>query len=250
MNVHTEFEVLSLVFPIQDSNFLSQAATVASSTLSGSKAVSSNASSGIQSSPATFTYPSGFKLKKILKELSRLAVSTSALRFRERRSFILGEITSLNLILDTLPGLVGPKLPVILAAASFAKVEMLNYFRIGALLDIKAVRKDCRSYFDANDYEDEDAVLLLSELRKLINHVNTNRDVIYNYYAEYLIHIDMKALRSISAKCIGIIESSKVSLDAITADIDKLSRHFNALLTGNHSSPNAADTPPGKLRPI
>jgi hypothetical protein len=210
-----EFEVVSLIFPLQDNSMVLQAASMANSSSKITPMTANSAS-------AATAFPSGFKFKKILKETSRLAITTNGIRSRTRRSYLLSELTSLNHLLSTVPGIVAPRYPQVVAIASLIRAEIINYFRVYDLLTAKSIRKDTRKFYVAEDYEDHDIILLLAEIRKLIQHVETHVEVIRSYYMEYLVTIDMKKLNAQIAQHASISDIYKVQFDEILSDIQAL----------------------------
>lgn len=130
----------------------------------------------------TITVPKNFKIKNILRDLSKVAVSSVGMRHIERRSYIRAEIKNLKHILQAVPGLLGPKFPVVLTAASIAKAEILHYFRHLGL----DCRKDSKKYLVGDHFKDKEICLLIDDLLELSALVEKNREIIQMYYAEYL----------------------------------------------------------------
>jgi hypothetical protein len=120
-----EFEILAQIFPLSSemSNGLLVAATA-----SATPAIAAAITNGTMMTNLS-SYPSGFKLKKILKDAARVAITTAGSRFKERRYFIRDELEALNHVIATIPGLTGPRLPQIIAAATFARNEIVHHFR-------------------------------------------------------------------------------------------------------------------------
>lgn len=130
----------------------------------------------------TVVIPKGFKVKTLLKEVAKVAVINTGNNHQEKRSYIHAEVTNLNNILRSVPGLLGPKFPVIVAAASMAKAEVLHYFRhLG-----QEARKDVRKYFNVDTFRSKNISVLINDLNLLISFVEQNCGIVQNYYGEYL----------------------------------------------------------------
>jgi hypothetical protein len=73
--------------------------------------------------------------------------------------------------------LIGPKFPQIIAAASFARLEILNYFRhVG---QEKSVRKDCKKHYNNEDFVSYDVSSLIFILGELTDHVLRYQGIIW-----------------------------------------------------------------------
>lgn len=97
MSIHDEFEKLLLVFPNKQDK-------------------------------EKFKKPHGYKLKNKLRDLAKVAIRDTHIRLRLRQSYITAELEALRRILLLSPGLIGPKFPMIMAAAAIGKAEVINYF--------------------------------------------------------------------------------------------------------------------------
>ena len=120
------------------------------------------------------------------------AVQTVGLKHRERRSFLLAEIKNLLHIIRTLPGLVGPKFPLYLAAASLSREEIMHYFRHRPL----ECRKDVKKYLNSNDYYCPHITSLIASVYDLSCAVEEYKDIVSRYYGEYLALIDSGTLHT------------------------------------------------------
>lgn len=137
--------------------------------------------------------PKNLKIKNVLKELAKVAVQTIGVRHQERRSFVHAELKNLKHILAAVPGLVGPKFPIVLAAAAMAKSEILHYFR-----HLNAdTRKDVKKYQNNDHYKCRDISVLIQDLYEVTCFVEKYREVVQMYYAEYLTAIDAPELQPI-----------------------------------------------------
>lgn len=74
-------------------------------------------------------FPTTFKLKRVLKEISRFAISTVGKLQYERRLLIIDEIKSINQVLSQVPGLIGPRLPQVVAMIAYGKSEVFHHIR-------------------------------------------------------------------------------------------------------------------------
>lgn len=158
------------------------------------------------------TVPKGFKIKNILKELSKVAVSSVGMRHLERRSFIRAEIKNLKHILLAVPGLLGPKFPVVLAAASMAKYEILHYFRHLGL----DCRKDSKKYLNGDHYKDREISLLVDDLNELTAIVEKHREIIQIYNAEFVSCHDADYLSTLCGQAVAAMpENSNENLTAL-----------------------------------
>ena len=119
-----------------------------------------------------------------------MAVQSIGTRHQERRSYIHAEVKNLRHILSAVPGLVGPKFPVILAAAAIAKAEILHYFR-----HLHAdTRKDVKKYQNSDHYKCRDITGLIHDLFELTCFVEKYREVVQMYYAEFITACDVPEL--------------------------------------------------------
>jgi NCK-associated protein 1 len=137
--------------------------------------------------------PKNLKVKNVLKELAKVAVQTIGVRHQERRSYVHAELKNVKHILAAVPGLVGPKFPIVMAAAAMAKSEILHYFR-----HLNAdTRKDVKKYQNTDHYKCRDITVLVQDLYEVTCFVEKYREVVQMYYAEYLTAIDEAELQPI-----------------------------------------------------
>lgn len=135
-----------------------------------------------------------YKLKPFLKEIAKDAVMRTGLIHRERRTLLRGELSNLNNLFSLSPGLLGPKFPMAMAAASLARSELLHYFsHIG-----QDVRKDVKKSYNPDDYQPVEVMALFGELHKLHDLVVKYGKVIQNYYVEYLSECDAVAIERLN----------------------------------------------------
>jgi hypothetical protein len=186
LNIHLELERISLVFP------------------------------GPSDNPASLQLPKGAKLKILLKDISRASVTSAGLKQRERRSYLETELAGLNRLITAVPGLLGPKFPMVLACASLARGELVAYFRHAEGV---AVRKDSKNHYSAQTYAANDIASLLSEVHTAWRLIDKHRSVVVSYYTEYLTNNDVPVLRKLIANCGNNLESVKTYTDAMLADL-------------------------------
>ena len=135
-----------------------------------------------------------YKLKPHLKEIAKDAAVRTGLVHRERRTLIRGELANLNHLFSLSPGLLGPKFPMVVAACSLARAELLHYFsHIG-----QEVRKDVKKSYNPDDYQPVEVMSLFGELYKLHGTCVAYAKVIQNYYVEYLSECDALAVEKLN----------------------------------------------------
>lgn len=150
------------------------------------------------------------KFRSDLKDIYRTALGAVSLRHLEVRSYLLGELSSLNKLFTAVPGLLGPKFPMAYAVAFMANAEILHYFRHltvdvrkEALL-LQTSNTQANKLASQNLYPTGPCLLItnliqqLSELNKLII---THKLIITKYYIEFAKNIDYKNLLIICSDC-------------------------------------------------
>jgi NCK-associated protein 1 len=147
-----------------------------------------------------FVVPKTLKLKKDFKELAIQATTKCGEIRRERRSFLSGEISQLVTLFTDVPGLIAPKFPMVLAALSMARTEVLYYF---AHLQVDIPKARAKVY-KMEDYFDDQITVLIGASLSLIALVKTHKDVIQNYFSEYLQGAHRLALKDLTDKVKGL----------------------------------------------
>ena len=104
------------------------------------------------------------------------------MKHRERRSYLRGEIGTLNQLFTQLPGLLGPKFPLVMASLTMAKSEILWHFRH---VNQQTVRSRMKHYM-AENFEDPYLPILIGLHDELLRLVYSNGKIVENYYTEYL----------------------------------------------------------------
>jgi NCK-associated protein 1 len=74
------------------------------------------------------------KFKDHIKDLRKTAEAGCELKQRRRRAYVAQELMTLHHVIQQIPGLIGPKFPVVLAALTLAKAEILCYWRYSVSL--------------------------------------------------------------------------------------------------------------------
>ncbi|GMI46037.1 hypothetical protein TrCOL_g12752 [Triparma columacea] len=150
--------------------------------------------------------PKGFKLKNVMKELSKDATLTAGLKHRERRSYLRGEINTLIQLFNQLPGLLAPKFPMVMTALTMAKTEILWHFRH---VDQPTVKSRMKHYSEEN-YSDPYISILIGLHDELLQLVYRNGKIVRNYYIEYM----KGAHRTVLEEALSGLESHKAAFSA------------------------------------
>lgn len=164
------------------------------------------------------------QLSKSLREISKECLIHLGEELLHRREYFISELESINQLLAMSPGLVGPKLPRILALAKVSKDELIRQACISEFLSKKSIRKDCIKYFDINKFDGLDCVTLIAKLRTLSSFVRVAQDqqVIFHYYLEYLSNIDLKKLIDICQRCQILIPSFNDFFRHLVSDLEAI----------------------------
>lgn len=146
--------------------------------------------------------PRGFKIKNEMRDLARKATENCGEIRRERRSFLLGEMTTLKGLLGDIPGLLAPKFSMVIAALSMSQAELILYF---AQLNFKAtdIPKTRLKLYKPEDYVDPQISRLIGihmELTELVRH---STPMIQEYFKEYLQTAHHLALAGLTADVKG-----------------------------------------------
>lgn len=186
------------------------------------------------------------KPKKILKEGVNEGYLSCGKTHKERRIFIKHELTTLcNLFLDT-PGLLAPKFPLVLAALSYAKEEILWWFR-NKNPPNKSKISDL-SYFEENDITE-----IIHLVIQFQHEIIKSKSIISQYYVEYLNNADYNRLsdlisdsnitktldsdtKSTISGLLEILKSAKVNDNFSGVRQQWYETEINILKTGNAAS--------------
>jgi len=146
--------------------------------------------------------PKSLKLKKEFKDLATSAyIRTSEVR-RERRSYLCGEMLNLAALFRDTPGLIAPKFPMVLAALAMAKAEVVYYF--SHLTHDSSKLKAKVKQFKLEDYFDGNMAFLIAASVELTSLAKTHKDIIQQYYVEYLQGAHKLAVTEMLAKAKGV----------------------------------------------
>eukprot|EP01114_Cavostelium_apophysatum_P008095 TRINITY_DN2037_c0_g1_i3.p1 TRINITY_DN2037_c0_g1~~TRINITY_DN2037_c0_g1_i3.p1 ORF type:complete len:968 (+),score=390.05 TRINITY_DN2037_c0_g1_i3:690-3593(+) len=129
------------------------------------------------------------KNKKLIKDVQAEAALKTPLKHKERRIYLRQELNSLYRLLSDKPGLLGPKFQLVLCALSMAKEEVFWYFchlKNGMLKGTKKAEEE-----QNRDNRISELLFLIDKMTDLIN---KNRNIIQQYYMEYLKGADRKKL--------------------------------------------------------
>jgi len=119
------------------------------------------------------------KLKDYLKDLKKAVGTSSGIKQKRRRYYIIGELERLINIVQRVPGLLGPKFPIIFAALSLARNEVMCYWRhLGQSTGKKGQ--------DSTQYDDQNISTLIGTADKLLGLVTRFTKIIRTYYAEFI----------------------------------------------------------------
>jgi NCK-associated protein 1 len=131
------------------------------------------------------------KPKKVVRELAKVAVINAGLQHRERRSFLAGELNNMLHLFEDCPALVAPKFPMLLAALSLAKAEVVWYFMHWQReLPTKV---NAKSQIPST-YEAPQISTLVSLVHKLSDLIREKQILVQHYYLEYLTKADRNDL--------------------------------------------------------
>lgn len=176
--------------------------------------------------------PKGFKLKNVLKDLYKEAQIHSGIVHKERRSYLRGELANLGSLLTAVPGLMGPKFPMIITALSMARAEIEWYF---LHLSIAAGAKRTYKHVSAEHYEDSQIVILIGLAYDLINTVRKNPQMVQQYYTEYLKQTDRSVLQPLVQEMHGQVQAFGAGVAQIFSE---MLGYLDALRVENPESAN------------
>lgn len=129
--------------------------------------------------------PSGFKPKKAFEALARQAVANGGAEHRQRRCFLAGEIANNLRLCRGCPGLIGPKLPLVLALLALGRAE-LRWFLVHHQQPAPPKVKAKLVASVAATYAPHFVSQLMHGMAELSRLVLANRTLVQRYYIEYL----------------------------------------------------------------
>lgn len=165
------------------------------------------------------------QIKDVLKKQATAAAQEVGLKHRERRSFILAEVRNLLQLARAVPGLLGPKFPVFVAAASMARTEIRHYFRHRPL----ECRKDVKKNLNSDDYYCSQVTLLMDALYELCCVVEEYREVVMLYYGEFLSLCDAPVLQDLCAAALAELpETAQPAISSILLSLPNYAHDASA----------------------
>lgn len=162
----------------------------------------------------------GFKLKTALRSVAKEAAKTAGLRARSRRSYLHSELKSVNLLLKTIPGLMAPKLPQILALSSLVKTEIVDFFV--HLEGQDNIRKDIRKHYQIQDTHDN-IFPFLESLCELVKVIKGNSGLAKIYYTQFVSINDLRVVSPLCERCSRSVPSLQPYFDQILESLKTLS---------------------------
>ena len=144
--------------------------------------------------------PRKINVTKAIKDVAKNATKNCGHLQRHRRAYIHSELRIMLGIIATMPTLLGPMVSQLIAIAGVAKIELLDYLRHSDTSE-NSIRKDCRKYFDQNQYKCNDVISLLYDLQCAIDLIiKHSTDIIKPYYVEFLIKNDLVDLNRLNGR--------------------------------------------------
>ena len=123
---------------------------------------------------------------------------SSGLGARKRRAYLRAECLTLTRLFSSRPGLLGPKLPVVLAALSQAQTEALSFYRHRT--SEGGPPKNRSKHYAEDNFKDPLISILIGISVHLSRSVLRYRDVVKRYYAEYLRCTHLAAISKLVSK--------------------------------------------------
>ncbi|CAM9877910.1 unnamed protein product, partial [Ectocarpus sp. 12 AP-2014] len=166
-----------------------------------------------KNSTLTLSLPPDVKLKKYMKGIGKEASATCALKHRERRAYLREQVKALAALVGSEPGMLGPKLPMVLAACKLAKQEIVWYCQHSAQGSGKRQGKGLPEPI----LPDPLITVLIGELDVLVSSIVKYTSVIQRYYIEYLKGAHLTSLRRLVQAAIAHTNlPDKVSKEDLT----------------------------------
>lgn len=157
------------------------------------------------------------KVKKIPGEVIAAAITKAGASHREWRTVLKNEISNLYNLLSDKPGLIAPKLPMVLSVLHIGVTEVRWHF----LHTDKTPPK--KTKYREEDYSDPTVCELMYQITRLHGLVNLHQSTIRRFYSEFLKGSDLKGLEAIVSELSAankLTEHTKGYLDAILADLN------------------------------
>jgi NCK-associated protein 1 len=126
------------------------------------------------------------KKKKHSECLAAVVGGTLPTRHKDRRVYLRQELSNFVQLIEEYPGLLGPKMQVIVSGLHLAKEEVVWYYRHRA----KQAPKSNAKHPKEDEFRDERVIELIYLLHKLLSLIQSYRHVITAYYVEYMATTD------------------------------------------------------------
>ncbi|VDP10943.1 unnamed protein product [Soboliphyme baturini] len=154
-----------------------------------------------------------------LKELYTAATQNAVLVHRERRKFLRSALKQLWLLLSDEPGLIAPKLLLVLIGVSFSRDEVNWLLRHGEnWMDKSASKTKCP--VDISDKQLPELLFYIMELRNL---VLKHENIIRCYYLQYLKGFDAPLLANLVKNAVWISDTERSLVNSITDTLANIS---------------------------
>eukprot|EP01102_Stenamoeba_stenopodia_P021742 TRINITY_DN8845_c0_g1_i1.p1 TRINITY_DN8845_c0_g1~~TRINITY_DN8845_c0_g1_i1.p1 ORF type:complete len:1151 (-),score=261.18 TRINITY_DN8845_c0_g1_i1:250-3702(-) len=132
--------------------------------------------------------------KKLISEsLAAVIGGTMPTRHKDRRVYLRQELTNILNLIQEYPGLLAPKIQLLLAALSMARDEVLWYYRHRAKTPPKSNAKHIRE----DEFRDERVIELIYLIKHVSDSIRQHADIIKSYYLQYLNTTDHTKLSDI-----------------------------------------------------
>jgi hypothetical protein len=147
--------------------------------------------------------PRGLKIKNEMRDLAKKATEKCAEIRRERRSFLIGEMSVLVGLFHDIPGLIAPKFPMAIAALSMSQAECLLFFS-HLNLKVADIPKARSKLYKVDDFSDPQISQLVGIHMQLAELVRRHANMIQAYYKEYVQTAHRHALMELTKDLKGV----------------------------------------------
>ena len=145
----------------------------------------------------------GLKIKNEMRDLAKKATEKCAEIRRERRSFLIGEMSVLVGLFHDIPGLIAPKFPMAIAALSMSQAECLLFFS-HLNLKVADIPKARSKLYKVDDFSDPQISQLVGIHMQLAELARRHADMIQAYYKEYVQTAHRHALMELTKDLKGV----------------------------------------------
>eukprot|EP00736_Rhodelphis_marinus_P013514 Rmarinus@m.24567 len=166
------------------------------------------------------------KQDKHLKEATKLVVEETGKLHRARRTYLKLEMGNMLNFLADQPGVLAPKLQMVLTALHLARDEVIWLVR-----HMNTPPPKIKSQHDPRDYEPHDIPQLIYLVERLSALVRKYKDYIQDYYQEYLAGPHLRHLSPLIEEALtyGLDKGVCTLLNAIRDSLSSGSRNYKAL---------------------